>query len=268
MKHRIILGLCLAILPLQMLAQTFVGHSEIIHLDYGYPDLVVNKELSFNDQNNNRAIDPGEVATVGFFIDNIGLYTAENVVIKIRDRNHTAGLLFEPEYELGNISRSQRNVLVQNIIRGDSALEAGIADLVFEIYENNELVDSLQYKVATTGLIEGRNLEVIDELYFADDNKLEPGKWFRLRLTVKNTGEVPIRNVSFDFSPVPHLLEQFKREKMIIPVMMPGEVQDQTFDFLLGVNFNQPSLVLKVEVRGSNEKEGNVHTSTEIVHYN
>lgn len=267
MKRITLLLLGLAFLTTASHGQTFKGRSEIINLDYGYPDLIINRELSFNDQNNNRSVDPGETATIGFFIDNTGLYPAQNVVVKARDNNHTPGLILKKEHLVGNIPRSQRDVLVQNVIRGDSVLEAGLAKLVFDVYENNKLIDSLSIDIATTGLIEGRNLEMLDHLFFADNRKLMPGKWFRVKLSVKNKGSEVVKDVSFDFEAVPHLLEQFRRKEMVIPEMQPGEIRELSFDFTLGINFSEPSLVLNVTIQGSNEKEGTQETIMETVHF-
>ncbi len=246
-------------------AQTMREKSAAIKINYGYPELVISKELSFNDQNNNKSIDPGETVTIGFFIDNKGLYPAKNVTIKTRDMNQTVGLILEEEKFIGNIPRDQRNFFIQSVIRGDSTLEAGKAYLVFDVYEKGEQVETLEFRIATTGLVEGRNLEVISSQFFADKNNLHPGKPFTLKLSVKNKGTVPIKNVSFNFLGIQHLLEQFKRQDKVIKEMQPGDIETLTFQFFLGINYKASSLPVKVVVQGSNEKEGTLKTLSSSV---
>lgn len=268
MKHYILAFIILGSFLGQLHAQTIVERTDEIIVDYGYPKLVVNDRLSFNDNNNNQAIDPGETATVGFFIDNVGTYPAKNVVIKARDRNNTPGLKLEAEKFIGNIPEQKMDLFVQGIIKGDSVLEAGEADIVFQVFEKDELVETLEFQIATTGLIEGQNLDVLDNLFYSEGRAVRPGQAFRLRLTIKNTGTVPIQNVSFNFLPLQHLLEQFKRQEVIIHEMKPGETRDQFFEFFLGVNYRKNVLPLEVIIKGSNEKKGTLASFSSTVDLN
>lgn len=251
-----------------LLGQTIVERTDEIYIDYGYPKLVINDRLSFNDNNNNQAIDPGETATVGFFIDNVGTYPAKNVVIKAVDKSNTPGLILEEEKFIGNIPQQKMDLFVQGIIKGDSALEAGKADLVFQVFEKDELVETLDFSIATTGLIEGKNLELVENLFYSEGRIVRPGQSFRLRLTIKNSGTVPVQNVSFDFLSLQHVLEQFKRQEVIISEMQPGEIRDQIFEFFLGVNYKDKVLPIEVIVKGSNEKEGTQISVSSMVDLN
>ena len=55
------------------------------------------------------------------------------------------------------------------------------------------------------------NLELVENLFYSEGRIVRPGQSFRLRLTIKNSGKVPVQNVSFDFLSIQHVLEQFKR---------------------------------------------------------
>lgn len=255
----------LLVYPYAGTAQTFVDRSDPMIIDFGFPKITISRDLLFNDQNNNKSIDPGESDVIAFFVGNEGEYKAKNVMVKIRETTGIKGLTFNEEYLIGAIDTGKKGILVQNVIKADSTLESGTAHLVFDIVENNVLVDSRDYIVKTTGLIEGRNLRVISHPFYAARNRIEPGKAFRLKLVIRNDGEVDIQDVAFDFKTIPHLLEEFRREEMIIPLIRPGEFREMTFDFRLGINYTDDSLPLSVEIKGSNEKEGSLTVITETV---
>ena len=74
MIRSIFLVLCLSLGFQSLSAQIIKDSSKSIRLNFGFPELQVEDDIQFQDQNDNNIIDPGEGGLISFTIKNVGKY--------------------------------------------------------------------------------------------------------------------------------------------------------------------------------------------------
>ncbi|GAB4412507.1 MAG: hypothetical protein OHK0039_18600 [Bacteroidia bacterium] len=130
-------------------AQVLRGISNKVKMDFGYPDLKVLDDLTFEDENSNQLIDANEVIQISFTIENAGAYPALAVKIQPQELNGVQGLDLPDEIEVGDIPPGEKRKIRVGIAASEQ-LEKGSASLFFKIIENGSYDNlSVPYGVGT-----------------------------------------------------------------------------------------------------------------------
>ena len=144
----LLLTLCMG-LPAWAGAQVVTATSHTVELNFGFPDLQVQDNLSFIDENDNNYIDRGEACVISFTVENVGKYPAKGVTVTPEELNNIGGLRLSPKVRIGDIPPGA-NRTVQVGLAADETLQEGTASLIFRIYENGDYKNlSVVYAVGT-----------------------------------------------------------------------------------------------------------------------
>jgi len=129
---------CLASLLLAGLlhGQELVSTTDTMRIDFGYPLLKAKDDLTFIDENENGQIDPGEGCAITFTLLNDSHYPAREVVIRPKELNNLAGLIWRKELKIGNIAAEGSRSIEVGIIAQDS-LGVGTANFAFTVLEGD-----------------------------------------------------------------------------------------------------------------------------------
>ncbi len=116
-------------------AQTFQAVSQPINLDFGFPVLDDLDDVTFDDENSNNIIDPGEAGLISFTLKNIGEWPARNVQIRPEELNGIRGIELESVIDVGDILPGEsRQVSIG--VYANRQLSRGTASFIFYIDEN------------------------------------------------------------------------------------------------------------------------------------
>lgn len=118
-------------------AQIIDGKSKTIRLNFGFPELKVEDDIQFQDQNDNNIIDPGEGGLISFTIKNTGKYPARKVAVYPKELSGVLGLELPKVQEVGDLLPGQSK-LVEVGLFAEESLQKGTANFIFEIHENGE----------------------------------------------------------------------------------------------------------------------------------
>ncbi len=116
--------------------QALVSTTDTMSMDFGYPLLKANDDLTFIDENENGQIDPGEGCAITFTLLNKSRYPARDVVIRPKELNNLAGLIWREELKIGNIAAAGSRSIEVGIIAQDS-IGVGTANFAFTVLEGN-----------------------------------------------------------------------------------------------------------------------------------
>lgn len=127
--------LALIVNPLTTEAQIFRDDSEPIQLTFGYPDLEIEDDLRYTDENGNNLLEPTESAFIRFTLSNQGRYPAQNIVITTEDLNDLGGFTLPGAISIGNIEPGEGKEVKVGIIAGENPT-SGTASVIFYVEEN------------------------------------------------------------------------------------------------------------------------------------
>ena len=248
---------------LQGAAQPVFQRSNEVNIDFGVPDLIQEKEIFFNDVNNNNALDAKERVAIGIPIRNIGKYLANNVRLETRVEDEVEGLILPPPKEMGNLEPGQSRI-AQVVLEGDAVLASGIAHVKFDIIENEEVATTIDYDLTVLSVSEKPQLVIISPGFYTENNKIEVGKPFSLTFRLKNSGGGVAQNVQFQVSIPPHVLLRTNYSDLVLERMNPGQIVEIEMEFLIGPNYTKTKVPIEVKVtdinKGSGEKQSLVAT--------
>ena len=137
MIRSIFLVLCLSLGFQSLSAQIIKDSSKSIRLNFGFPELQVEDDIQFQDQNDNNIIDPSEGGLISFTIKNVGKYPAKNVAVFPKELSGVPGLELPEKQEIGDLAPGESK-LVEVGLFAEENLEKGTANFIFEIHENGE----------------------------------------------------------------------------------------------------------------------------------
>lgn len=132
----VLFALCVSSVSAQVIDDT----SKSLRLQFGFPDLQVEDDIQFQDQNDNNIIDPGEGGLVSFTIKNAGKYPAINVAVYPKELSGIIGLELPELQEVGNILPGESK-LVEIGLFAEKSITKGTANFIFEIHESGEYKD-------------------------------------------------------------------------------------------------------------------------------
>lgn len=118
-------------------AQEVRATCDTLTLDFGYPLLEAQDDLTFVDENENGQIDPGEGCAIVFTLANRSKYAAQTVYIKPNELNGITGLMVPQEVKVGNIPPEGSRRVEVAILARDS-LQAGTASFSFGVFEGDD----------------------------------------------------------------------------------------------------------------------------------
>lgn len=118
--------------------QALVSTTDTMRMDFGYPLLKAKDDLTFIDQNDNGQIDPGEGCAITFTLLNDSRYPARDVLIRPKELNNLAGLIWRKELKIGNIAAEGSRPIEVGIIAEDS-IGIGTANFAFTVLEGDAL---------------------------------------------------------------------------------------------------------------------------------
>lgn len=121
-------------------AQVIDNTSKSLRLTFGFPELQVEDDIQFQDQNDNNIIDPGEGGLISFTIKNAGKYPAINIAVYPKELSGVLGLELPEFQEVGNLMPGQSK-LVEIGLFAEKSLKKGTANFIFEIHESGEYKD-------------------------------------------------------------------------------------------------------------------------------
>ena len=268
MEKSLTLVLCVVFLGMKslMMAQPITAISNPVYINFGMPELELDSEIIVNDPNNNNTLDANERFMVSFFIKNKGNYVANRVEVQTKVSDPNSGLILPETEQLGNIDPEQRQV-VKRIIIGGPDLKSGVADLEFQIFENDSLAHVVTHKVKTYSISQKPRLEIIAHDFFSlgGGKSIKPGSKFELRIRLKNTGGGVAQEVKFDILHNKHILLDSDLEEMIIPELAPDEVSEKRFQFTLGINYKDTKIPIRVKVYDINEGSGELQELSDAI---
>ena len=247
-------------------AQPITAISNPVYINFGMPELELDSEIIVNDPNNNNTLDANERFMVSFFIKNKGNYVANRVEVKTRVSDPNSGLILPDNEDLGNLDPEQRQV-VKRIIVGGPDLKSGVAELEFQIFENDSLAHVVTHKVKTYSISQKPRLEIIAHDFFSLGNgkTIKPDSEFELRIRLKNTGGGVAQEVQFDILHNKHILLLSDLNEMIVGELAPDEVVEKRFKFYLGVNYKDTKIPIRVKVFDINEGSGELQELSDAI---
>ena len=238
-------------------AQPITAISNPVYINFGMPQLELDSEIIVNDPNNNNALDVNERFMVSFFLKNKGKYVANRVEVQTMSSDSDRGMILPEKAELGNIDPGQR-LAVSQIIMGGPELMSGVADLKFQIFENNSLDQLVIHKVNTYSLSQKPRLKIIADEFFGtgEGKSIKPGSKFELWIRLKNTGGAVAKHIQFYIQHNQHILLNSNLDDMIISELAPNEVVEKRFRFSLGINYKDPKISIRVKAYDINDDSG------------
>lgn len=132
--------LCIALSIQCLSAQVIDNTSKSLRLTFGFPDLQVEDDIQFQDQNDNNIIDPGEGGLISFTIKNAGKYPAIKVAVYPKELSGVLGLELPELQEIGDIQPGESK-LVEIGLFAEKTITKGTANFIFEIHESGEYKD-------------------------------------------------------------------------------------------------------------------------------
>ncbi|MEM6629822.1 MAG: hypothetical protein AAF694_09115 [Bacteroidota bacterium] len=260
--------LCILLLSMGFLVkgQPITAISNPVYINFGMPELALDSEIIVNDPNNNNTLDANERFMVSFFIKNKGNYVANRVEVKTKVSDPNSGLILPGNEELGNIAPEQRQV-VKRVIVGGPDLKSGVAELEFQIFENDSLTEVVTHKVKTYSISRKPRLEIIAHDFFSleEGKTIKPDSEFELRIRLKNTGGGVAQEVQFDILHNKHILLLSDLKEMMISELPPNEVVEKRFKFYLGVNYKDTKIPIRVKVFDINEGSGELQELSDAI---
>ena len=239
-----------------VLAQPVTGTSNNVSINFGMPEIEYDGEMIFNDVNNNNALDVEESVQIGFYLINSGKYVANNVRVRTVLENELIGINLPAEVNLGNIAPNQKR-LVRGIFSGTSELPQGVANIKFEVIENDSLAKVIPYNLTTLGVSEQAKLEILSFGFLAQRGRtLKKDAPFILRIRVKNSGGGVAKDVKFDAIPPRHILLNSLLEDLHLDEIKPGETVELAFEFYAGINYQKeiiPIQIIITDISGNEE---------------
>jgi len=115
--------------------QQFTNVSEGLSLDFGYPVLEDQDDVTYLDENYNNIIDPGESALITFTLTNNGEWTARNVQIRPEELNGVRGIEIDKVITIGDIRPGESKEVSIGLF-ATRELSRGTASFIFYIDEN------------------------------------------------------------------------------------------------------------------------------------
>lgn len=134
MKNWIIFLLSICLLP-SVFAQKFTNVSESISMNFGFPVLEDQDDVTYIDENMNNIIDPGESALITFTLTNNGEWTARNVQIRPEELNGVRGIQVDKVITIGDIRPGESKQVSIGLV-ATYELSRGTASFIFYIDEN------------------------------------------------------------------------------------------------------------------------------------
>jgi len=155
--------ICLGLLSLFLgggwqisIAQTFIGESKAVPMNFGYPKLQVLDDVTFVDEDDDDLLSAGEAMLISFSIQNQGKYPAVEVRVVPKELNNLSGLDIPYEVEIGKIPPGETRE-IQIGIASEMNLPDGTASFVFRIEENGTFENiSVPYVVSTKAKVAGK----------------------------------------------------------------------------------------------------------------
>ncbi len=247
-------------------AQPVSAVSNPVFINFGMPEIVLDGEVFFNDQNNNNTLDASERVQFSFFIKNVGKYVANRVRIRTKVGNDATGIIVPEKISLGNMAPNERK-LIKRVIEGGQDLQSGTAELRFEIVENDSLSHVIPYEVKTYSISKKPRLDIISHAFLTTDDSptIQPGSPFELKVRLKNTGGGDAQNIRFEFDVPPHILINSDLDASTIESLKPNEITETTFNFLMGVNYQNSKILIDIRVFDDNTDSGESRTFSEPV---
>lgn len=134
MKNWILFLISFSLIPVGF-SQKFDNVSESISMDFGYPVLEDQDDVTYLDENYNNIIDPGESALITFTLTNTGEWSARNVQIRPEELNGIRGIQIDQVITIGDI-RPGESKDVSIGLSATRELSRGTASFIFYIDEN------------------------------------------------------------------------------------------------------------------------------------
>ncbi len=118
--------------------QVLTSTSESVELDFGYPILKAQDDLTFFDENQNQQIDPGEGCAIVFTLKNESPYPAQNVIVKPNLVNLKGDLTLPKNIKIGDLDAGASRKVEIGLLAQDT-LAGGTANFSFVVFEGNNL---------------------------------------------------------------------------------------------------------------------------------
>ncbi len=240
-------------------AQPVVGRSNSVTIDFGYPKIEYDASPTFNDINDNNTIDVGESVLIAFNIRNKGKYVANNVTVRTLIDDRIRGLELPAPKNYGNIAPGGEK-FVKLVIKSDSSLAAGIASLKFRIIENSDSAGQISYAVNTADVARKAKLRFTSHKFFTANNRIAREKPFTLRLDLQNLGNSVARELVFDFDVPKQVLIETPLEELSLQALQPGEIKEIKIDMLVGINYFDGNVPIKVSVTEKTGQSRDIQT--------
>jgi len=143
----------LALLPASLHAQELSTTSDTLSLNFGFPILRAQDDLTFVDENENDQIDPDEGCLISFTIKNNSSYPARDIEIVPQELNQLKGIALPPVVKVGNLAPGATRKVEIGVL-GQEEMDSGTANFSFLIKEGDEIenttvVFSVQVNKAT-----------------------------------------------------------------------------------------------------------------------
>ncbi len=134
MKNWILFLISFSLIPVGF-SQQFDNVSESIAMDFGYPVLEDQDDVTYLDENYNNIIDPGESALITFTLTNTGEWPARNVQIRPEELNGIRGIQIDDVITIGDIRPGESKDVSIGLF-ATRELTRGTASFIFYIDEN------------------------------------------------------------------------------------------------------------------------------------
>ncbi|MEM9986624.1 MAG: hypothetical protein AAF804_16155 [Bacteroidota bacterium] len=118
--------------------QVLTGTSEAVELNFGYPILKAQDDLTFFDENQNQQIDPGEGCAIVFTLKNESAYPAQNVLVKPNLVNLKGDLTLPKSIKIGDLDAGASRKVEIGLLAQDT-LVGGTANFSFVVFEGDNL---------------------------------------------------------------------------------------------------------------------------------
>jgi len=261
------LVVCFLFSEIFLYAQPVSAKSNPVFINFGMPEIVLDGEVFFNDNNSNNSLDASERVQFSFYIKNVGKYVANRVRVRTKVGNDINGIIVPDEIPLGNMAPDESR-FIKRVIQGGPDLQSGTAEMHFEIIENDSLAKVITYNVETYSIIKKPRLEIIDHGFFSLDESsktIQPDSPFELRVRLKNTGGGVAKNVRFDFGLPSHVLLNTLLKDKVIEKLDPGAVVTLSFQFYMGPNYDNNWIPIRIKVFDNNTDTGEEQTLNEPI---
>jgi hypothetical protein len=159
-----------------------------------FPNLVI-KDLTFKDENSNNIFDADENSEIALKLVNEGKGVAEAVILRVSTKNPVPGMLYKPQYVIGNIDPGQSVDIIVPVTT-DLNIQNGLAEFRLEVIENNGF-DSfpLEMTIGTRQFQEPK-VKVVDAVFSTDEGgRIVLNYPINLKILVQNIGNGHASNV-------------------------------------------------------------------------